>query len=732
MSAVRATGGAGVHKDVNAPLKKPITFQTLYGARPVRFGGRPATNFRWLEDGEHFWQFKAGQRLKVTALSGRCESPQYDADAVREALAQLTGISSKDARRLAGTVQRRLSPGGTSSLLVHNDDLYFVTLDGQQAARLTDTQAVEELATVSPNGEYAAFVRDNDLYAVDLKAQRERRLTFDGDEERRSGKCDWVYYEEINRRNWRAYKWSPDSQSLAFLRFDDSSVEPFTVLDHVPTGQGVETERYPLAGRPNPLVCLGIARVDGGRIRWARLADYSPDNMLVKHFNWMPDSSAVYCYVQDRAQRWLDFNRIRVADGQETKLFRERTQAWVDNPGDPWFLTDQSFLLFSERDGWKHIYHFSADGKLIGRVTEGAWEVRRLHAVNEDEGWVYFSATRDSHIASNLYRVRLDGSGLSRLTQGAGSHRVTVNSQGTMYVDSFSSHASPTQVKLCGTDGKVIRRLDINPIPELDQYELCGVELVQIETRDGFTMEGTLVKPPNFDPAKKYPLWFMTYGGPHAPRVSDSWSRGRSFDQLLAHMGIIAFTMDPRSASGKGAQSTWKAYRQLGIQELRDIEDALDWITQRPYVDAARIGMSGHSYGGFMTAFAMTHSERFAAGIAGAPVTDWRNYDTIYTERYMDTPQENPQGYEATSVVAAAANLHGRLLLIHGARDDNVHVANTLQLARELQRADKTFEMMIYPSNRHGISGKHYRRLMVDFIRRTMLEQDTSTSGLPR
>ena len=711
-------------READPAAKKPITFQTLYGTPPVRFGGRPAAGFRWLEEGQHFWQVKSGKQWKVAATSGRCEPLQHDERAVRKALELLPGIRSKDALQLVKDIHRRLDKHGNAALLPHNDDLYFVTLDGQTAVRLTDTQAAEELASFSPNGQSVAFVREHDLYVVDIETRQERRLTVDGDEMHRNGKCDWVYYEEINHRNWRAYKWSPDSQTLAFLQFDDSNVESFTVLDHRPTRQDIETERYPLAGRPNPHVRLGVVGVDGGPIQWVGLDGYSPDNMLVQLFNWTPDSAAVYCYVQDRAQRWLDFNRFDLANGDETKLLRQRTEAWVDSPGDPWFLKDKSFLLFSERDGWKHIYHFDQAGKQIGRITEGPWEVRQIHAVNEEDGWIYFSGTRDSHLASNLYRVRMDGSELTRLTSGPGSHLVTVNPQGTMYTDSFSAHNVPTQVNLCGTDGQVLRRLDINPIPALDEYQLCDVELVQINTQDGVTLEGTLVKPPNFEPHKKYPLWLMTYGGPHAPRVSDSWSRGRSFDQLLAHMGIIAFTMDPRSASGKGARSTWQAYRQLGVLELRDIEDALEWITQQPYVDAQRIGMSGHSYGGFMTAFAMTHCKRFAAGIAGAPVTDWRNYDTIYTERYMDTPQENPDGYKNTSVVAAAENLHGRLLLIHGARDDNVHVANTLQLAQALQRADKTFEMMIYPSNRHGISGSHYRRLIVDFIRRTMLQQE--------
>ena len=234
----------------------------------------------------------------------------------------------------------------------------------------------------------------------------------------------------------------------------------------------------------------------------------------------------------------------------------------------------------------------------------------------------------------------------------------------------------------------------------------------------------TITKPLDFEPGKKYPAWIMTYGGPHAPTVSNSWSGfRRGYDQMLTELGIVAVHCDPRSASGQGPQSTWTAYRQLGVQETRDLEGAVDWLVEQGYVDPDRIGLSGHSYGGYLTAYAMTHSKKFAAGIAGAPVTDWRNYDAFYTERYMDTPQENPEGYDASSVLTAAKDMHGRLLLLHGAKDDNVHVQNTLQLARKLQEADVPFEMMIYPTNRHGIYGDHYNRMRLDFIRRVMGEK---------
>ncbi len=340
--------------------------------------------------------------------------------------------------------------------------------------------------------------------------------------------------------------------------------------------------------------------------------------------------------------------------------------------------------------------------------------------MDEKNGWVYFSGTRDSHIAENLYRVKLTGGKPRRLTKTRGNHRVNTSPNGKYFIDTWSDSSTPTKVALYGTDRKIVRMLDTNPAYKREEYRFGEYEQFQIETSDGFLLEASLLKPPDFDSSKRYPVWFMTYGGPNAPTIRDSWSGGKARDNMLAQMGMLVFRCDPRSASGKGARSTWTAYKQLGVQELKDVEEAIEWLKKKPFVDGDRIGMSGHSYGGFLTAYAMTHSKLFVGGIAGAPVTDWHLYDTIYTERYMDTPQDNVEGYEKTSVVKAAKNLHGKLMIVHGAIDDNVHMENTFKLVNALQQADKEFDLMIYPKSRHGIDGTHYRRLTMDFIKNVL------------
>jgi dipeptidyl-peptidase-4 len=716
---------------------KLLTYDAVYGSgSPPNLSGSPVTGLIWLDDGEHYLQIKDERLCKVHALTGRSQ-PYYDPAKLAQGLASLPTIDKDTAQALAsdssprGVRPRRgahtegelhLNPQRTGALFEHENDLYYCNLDGTKPVRLTKTPGRKELVSFSPNGEFVAYVRDHNLYVVDIATQTERALTTDGTGLISNGKADWVYFEELFDRNWRAYWWSPNSRRLAFLRFDDHPVHKFTVLDPIPTRQQVEETPYPKAGDPNPSVKLGLVAIGGGPVHWVDRRNYSETSSLIVRAGWTPDSRNAYFYVQDRAQTWLDFCTVAAEGGEPKRLFRETTKAWVDDPGDPIYLKDGSFLLASERTGWKHFYHYDPSGKLKGAVTSGTWEARQLYRVDEPAGWVYFSGTRDSSIATNLYRVRLDGTGLQRLTTATGEHEVSVSPKGNFFLDTWSNHTTPTKVLLQHTDGTPARTLDTNPVYALEEYRRGAHELVQIKTPDGFVLEGSLLKPPDFDPKRRYPVWFKTYAGPHTPTIHDSWAGGQVPDQALATMGFLVFRSDPRSASGKGASSTWTAYRQLGVQELKDIESAIGWLTQLPYVDATRIGMSGASYGGFMTSFAMTHSKLFAAGVASAPVTDWRNYDSIYTERYMNTPQENPDGYEATSVVKAAGKLHGKLLIVHGIMDDNVHVQNTLQLVQELQRADKDFEVMFYPRARHGIFGRHYQRLVVDFMRRNLLE----------
>ncbi len=706
--------------------------------RPERLpdlNGPPWRGATWLNDGEHFLQFRDIAWYRIHAATGRAE-PFFDSGKLVEALMRDLKLPKTRAEQIArgqGPVMGhaggfQMNPQQSGFVFTEKDDLYFASFDGRRAVRLTQNPQPEELVSFSPDGRLIGFIRQNDLYLVDIESQKEIRLTHDGSEKIFNGKADWVYFEEVFDRNHRAYWWSPDSRYLAFVRYDDTTVQPFPVVDHLPIATKTELTPYPKAGAPNPLVKLGIVAVTGGPVHFVQTPSYPPEDLLLLRAAWQPDSREVVFYLTNRTQTWLDVMSVRVTEKGEweaepRRLLRETTAAWVNDPGEPIFLKDGRFLLLSERDGWKHLYLYGREGDLIRRITEGPWEVRKVHHVDENSGTIYFSATVETSIGENLFRASLtQPEALGALTRG-GSHRFSFSPTGSYVIDSATDHRTPTKSFLRRLDGSLVRTLDTNPVRVREEFALGRLEMVKVPARDGFVMEGSLLYPVDFDPSKKYPVWFMTYGGPHAPTVADAW-QFRLLDHVLSSMGIFVFRCDPRSASGKGAISTWTAYKRLGIQEHQDVEDAIDWLIARhPYVDASRIGMSGASYGGFLTAFCMTHGQKFAAGIAAFPVTDWHLYDSIYTERYMDLPSKNADGYTQTSVVRAAKNLHGKLLLIHGLMDDNVHVQNSIQFIEELQKAGKQFEVMIYPQARHGVGrsySQHYQQLQLDFIRRTM------------
>ena len=707
--------------------EKQLTIDDIFDpAKRVNFSGTPA-NPRWLKDGIHYIvvskdKTASPRLLKVNAITGKSE-PFYNAARMEAAFDALSGIGKDVAKRLANQTTYQMNPEETAVLINQANDLFLYEFGSDRAIRLTNNPEEEVGESFSPDGKMISFVRSNNLFVEDIATQRERALTRDGNPKVLNGRLDWVYQEEVyGRGNFGAYWWSPDSTRLAFLRIDEHPVPDFTVVDQIPTEQNVEVTPYPKSGDPNPTVKLGVAGAAGGDIRWVDTYKYQPDDLLIVRVGWMPDGKKLWYQAQDRIQNFLDLNSANPDDGKSTTMFREQTKAWVEavDDGMRW-LNDGTFLWLSDRSGWRHLYHYAADGKLIKQVTNGDWDVRSLDEVDEGKGTIYFSGTEHSYIANNEYSIKLDGSGLNRITMTEGSHRASFNSNASHFVDFWNDVNTPQQVRVYDSAGKLVRVIDENKVDALKQYKLGKVEFVNVKTRDGFTMEAMMIKPPDFDPSKTYPVMSYTYSGPQAPQVRNAWGGSTyMWHQMLAQKGYIIWICDNRTASSKGVQSAWPVYKNFGELELRDLEDGFAWLKSQPYVDGSRIGLWGWSYGGFMTSYALTHSQTFKIGIAGGTVSDWRNYDTIYTERYMDTPQNNPEGYRKSSPVHFAKDLHGKLLLIHGAIDDNVHMANTVQFLYELQKAGKQVQFMIYPKSRHGVTDpvlvKHMRQMMTDFI----------------
>ncbi len=703
--------------------REPITWDHVFGINRISVGGSSPVRYTWISDDDYIVRESSGWK-RIVARTGESAS-WYDETRLAEKLQMVEGVSPADAKSMASGAWKHVLHELRIVVFERADSLIRISLDGEQLAVVKGIPSGAELASLSPTGSAVAFIHQNELWSASFQTGEVRRLTHDASEHVRNGKADWVYFEEVYSRKWDAFRWSPDGTKLLFQQFDDTHVPQFSVTDQTLVQPVTEVEHFPKAGENNPLVRLGIVSCDGGPVTWVNTDHWSPTDLIISYFDWLPNSSAVYWYAQNRVQSWLDVVQSDVSDGRSAALLRDQTGAWVDNPGALTVLKDGSFLMFSERTGWRHLYRVSADGQTCTPVTSGDWEVRWLLSVNEDQQFAIVAGTRDSHIAENLYRVSLkpESHEVLRLSPEDGHHSANVSLRGGMFVDSWSSLQQPTAIVLRDALGNEVKRLHEPVAVPHDEYRFGKVELRDLPMADGSKTAAIFVLPPDFDETKTYPVWLMTYGGPHYPGVKNAFS-GRLMEQLLANLGIVVIRFDPRSASGYGAKSAWLAYKQLGVEETRDLVSVCDWLDNQSWVDETRIGMSGHSYGGYFTSYAMTHCKKLCAGIAGAPVTDWANYDTIYTERFMLTPQENPDGYRKSSVVNAASSLHGRLLLLHGLMDDNVHPSNSLQLMHQLQRSNRQFEVMFYPTARHGLFGSHYEKLTFNFIVEAMGKPD--------
>ncbi len=706
-----------------APAER-LTLRQLDGPKGrVPFSGS-MNSARWIGETNSYRLSWAGRDYRVDAATGaRTGLSREETVKMQAALARLSGFTEADAHRLASRFAPRL-PDQPRVVFSHANDLFAYDARNGSARRLTHSPQREELAELSPNGEWVAFVRQHNLYVVGFDDGIERAVTTDGATDRLNGKLDWVYQEELyGRGHFKAFWWSPDSRYIAFLQLDERPVHRYTVADNIPVRQRLEVTPYPKAGDPLPRVKLGIVPAVGGTIRWADLESYRHIDLLISRVDWHPEKNILYCQLQDRQQTWLDLCRVDPRTGKRSRILRESTKAWVSALGPPHFLKDGGFLWESERSGARHLWRYDAKGKLVGPVTEGDWEIARFHGLDPQEEWVYFDAYKENRIGTDAYRVRLDGGAVERLTRGQGSHSVRFSHDKQFFIDVASGMHRPYSVTLYRTGGPRLRVISPYFDDRLKYYALKEPEFLHVETSDDAVLDAVLIRPPDFDPQRKYPVLIHVYSGPQIPTVQDAW-RGTRYlwHQYLAQQGYVIWSCDNRSASCRGVRAAWPIYGNLGEHELADIEAGVSWLKKQPWVDSERIGIWGWSYGGYMTAYALTHSKSFRAGIAGAPVTDWKNYDAIYTERYMKLPEENREGYKKSSVIAAAKDLHGRLLLIHGTQDDNVHPANTLQFVLELQKAGKSFDLMFYPKNRHGVrqpdQSRHLRRLMTEFILR--------------
>jgi len=625
-------------------------------------------------------------------------------------------LARRERMRISGStgiVSYDFSSDGNTLLIPVAGDLYVYRLDERKSVRVTDTAATETDPKLSPDGRYVSFIREQNLYIVDLETRKERQITRDGGGPIKFGMAEFVAQEEIDRLT--GYWWSPDSRSIAYTKVDESPVELVQRFEVYAEDFKVFDQRYPSAGTPNVTVELAVIDLASGESTWMDMG--TDTDIYLARVDWFPDSASLAVQRQSRDQKTLDFLKMDVASGEGQVLFSERADTWLSLYDDLIFLESQdAFLWASERSGFKHLYLYSNDGMLLNPVTAGDWEVtgnryaRAVRHVDEDEGVVYFMATEKSPIERHLYRISLDGKSPSkpeRISDTEGWHDVTFAKDGSFYLDTFDSPTTPPQVALHRPDGERAGFIEENRLDESHPFwpyvdEMPSVEYGTLEAEDGQALYYELAKPHDFDETRRYPAILYVYGGPSGQQVVKRW--GSALEHIMVNRGYVVFRLDNRGTSFRGVEFDRPIYEKLGQAEVRDQMVGVDYLKRQDYIDGERLGVFGWSYGGYMTLMTlMQHPGVFAAGVSGAPVTDWTLYDTHYTERFMGTPQANPEAYEASSVFPYVEQLDDPLLVMHGMADDNVLFTNSTKLFAALQAAQKDFDQMNYPGSKHSL-----------------------------
>jgi len=604
-----------------------------------------------------------------------------------------------------------VSPDINSVIIVKENDLFYFTIGDKELRRLTNDDIPEVNARFSDDGEKIAYTKNKDLYIFDLVNNKETRLTFDASDRIYNGYASWVYMEEILGRSSRyaAFWWSPDGNKIAYLRTDESDVPVFTLnrLDE-PDGIHGQPEQvpYPKSGDPNPKVKMGIADAASGRTTWVKTDD-SIDQYIAWPF-WTPDSKKLAIQVLNRDQNDMKFILADPATGEFKTIYNEARKSWIEFFEDIYIMENGTgFILKSYMNDWENLYYYNWNGKLISQITDFNWRVNNIERIDEKAGVVYFTGTGLESTDNHFFRIGLDGKDLLQITKGPGAHNVSISPKGSYFIDAWNNIANAGSIIAYNSKGKEIREVYKFEQPVFDPAKNAKAELVRIKTSDGlFDMPAIITFPLNFDPSQKYPVIFTIYGGPNSKNVySNRWQGDNP--SWYAQNGIITFTVDHRGSGHFGKKGLDYLYRSLGKWEILDYTDAVKWLLTKPYVDMTKIGITGSSYGGYMTCLALTKgADYWTHGFAGSSVTDWRLYDNIYTERFMDTPQDNPEGYKDGSTLTFVKNYKGKLFMTHGDMDDNVHMQNSIYLISKLQDEGKSFQFMIYPGNRHGITGQ--------------------------
>lgn len=684
------------------------------------FSQKTVQGINWMKDGQYYSSLQRDfvpKVVKMNLSTGEEEEVLVDGGKLRINFTEYSLNPDETKALLASEVE---SIYRRSSKAIY----HVVDLAGGTAQELMDGEKIS-YATLSPDNTKVAFVKDNDLYYTDLTNHQTYQVTHDGKKNHIiNGAADWVYEEEFSMA--KAFEWSSDGKMIAYIRFDESEVPEFNMQVWGPLYPKDYLFKYPKAGEKNAKVSIHVFHLKTEKTVQIDAGD--EEDIYLPRIYWTGEAQTLAFIRLNRLQNQMDLFHANTQSGDSQIILSEKSDTYVDldyNDNLQYLSGNDGFISTSEKDGFKHIYHYDSKGQQLRQITSGNWEVTELVGVDEKKRKIYYVSTEKSPLERHLYVINMNGRGKKLLTPEAGTHSINMSPDFQYFINSHTTAADPLNITLHDHNGKILKVLENNGElrNRLSQYTLAEKEFFSFETGDGIALNGYIMRPPGFDEQKQYPLLMYVYGGPGSQNVRNSWGGIRDFwHQHLAAEGYIVACVDNRGTGGRGRNFKHSTYANLGKLETEDQIAAARYLGNLPYIDADRIGIWGWSYGGYMSSLTiMMGNEVFKTAIAVAPVTTWRYYDTIYTERYLQTPQLNAAGYDNYSPINHVNKLKGNFLLIHGTGDDNVHFQNTVDLVDALIAADKHFETFYYPNRNHSIYGGnttwHLYSLMTDFIK---------------
>ncbi|MBI4649405.1 MAG: S9 family peptidase [Bacteroidia bacterium] len=682
---------------------KKLTLDDIY-VKGI-FTAKNVTGIKSLNDGEHFCKLENKSKItKYNLRTGQKTADIFDIEKVNPAMVSTIEdfeFNSNETIILLTTEKESIYRYS------YKANYYYYDIKADILKPLCQ-KGKQQLACFSPKGTEIAYIRDNNIYIRFLLYDKESQVTIDGKEnEILNGIPDWVYEEEFGFT--KAFEWSPDGNYLAYYKFDVTKVKNYDLIyysDRYPTKT---TYKYPKPGEANSTVSIRVYNLQNKGTKIMNTG--MEDDRYLPRIKWTTVPAQLAILGMNRLQNKLE---IMIADGTNgisNVIYTEESEQYIEINYDLFFLNDNTFLITSEKDRHNHIYQYDLTGKLVRQITDGNWDVIKIAKVDEKSGLIYFISTEVSSLERHLYSIDFKGKNKIKLTERSGDNNIEICSGFKYFINRNTTANTPLYVSLNGINGKEIRILEANDTlnMRIKEYSFVSKEFITVKS-DNEELNAWMLKPPDFEQSKKYPVLMYVYGGPGSQTVLNSWSHDIIWYQYLAQNGYIIVSVDGRGTGGRGEKFKKMIYKQLGNYEIIDQINAAKFLGELPYIDASRIGIWGWSYGGYVAAMCLFKgADIFKAAISVAPVTDWKFYDNIYTERFMQRPEDNPDGYDNGSLLKYVENLKGKFLLVHGTADDNVHFQNSMELAGELISANKQFDVFFYPNSNHGMNGKNAR-----------------------